>query len=176
MAAMQERMPEGAHSETEQSETEKTREKPAAPRENRERPRDVALTAGMPEASSAVHKQASEVGVHPVIVKIALGAAVWFLAVTWLAFGWGGETDFLLAIVILFFVIFFTLFLLTASYSVKDPRWPVRETSFREFLGSEIRIGGGTMSGRDVLIETAIIPVTLAFAATVIGLAWVTFG
>jgi hypothetical protein len=171
MAAMQERITDGAHSESE-----KTRERPAAPRENLERPRDVALTAGMPEASSAVHKQASEVGVHPVIVKIAIGAAVWFLAVTWLAFGWGGDTDFLLAIVILFFVIFFTLFLLTASYSVKDPRWPVRETSFREFLGSQIGIGGGMMTGRDVLIETAIIPVTLAFAATLIGLAWVIFG
>jgi hypothetical protein len=171
MAAMQERMPEVAHSESEE-----TRERPGAPRENRERPHDAALMAGIPEASSAVHKQASEVGVHPVIVKIALGAATWFLAVTWLAFGWGGDTDFLLAIVILFFVIFFTLFLLTASYSVKDPRWPVRETSFREFLGSEIGVGGGTMSGRDVLIETAIIPVTLAFAATLIGLAWVIFG
>jgi fatty acid desaturase len=171
MAAIQERLSEDARSETQE-----TRETPGAPRENRDKLYAPAPAGGTPEASSAVHKQASEVGVHPMIVKIALCAAVWFLAVTWLAFGWGGDTDFLLAIVILFFTIFFTLFLLTASYSVKDPRWPVRETSFREFLGSEVGIGGGTMSGRDVLIETAIIPVTLAFAATLIGLAWVIFG
>jgi hypothetical protein len=131
---------------------------------------------GAPEASSAERMEESEAGVHPVIVKIAIGAALWFLAVTWLSFGWSGETDFLLAIVIMFFAIFFTLFLLTASYSVKDPRWPVRETSLREFLDSEIGIGGGRMNGRDVLIETALIPVSLAFAATLIGLAWVIFG
>jgi hypothetical protein len=46
----------------------------------------------------------------------------------------------------------------------------------REFLGSQVKIGSGTMSGRDVLIETALIPVALAFAATLIGLAWVIFG
>lgn len=120
--------------------------------------------------------EAAEIGVHPAVVKIALAAAGWFIAVTWLAFAWGGDTNFLLIIVALFFALFFTLFLLMASYSAKDKRWPVRETSLREFLGSEVGIGGGTMTGRDVLIETAIIPVTLAFAATLIGLAWVIFG
>lgn len=119
---------------------------------------------------------APETGVHPVIVKIALGAAVWFLAVTWFSFAAGGRTDLVLSIVILFFAIFFTLFLLTASYSVKDKRWPVRETSFSEFLESDVGIGGEKMHGRDVLIETALIPVALAFAATLIGLAWVIFG
>ena len=84
--------------------------------------------------------------------------------------------DYLLAIVTLFFAIFFTLFLFTASYSMHDPRWPARDTSFREFLESRVGIGGGTMRGRDVLIEIALIPVALAFAATLIGLAWVIFG
>jgi hypothetical protein len=46
----------------------------------------------------------------------------------------------------------------------------------REFLRSKVAIGSSTMSGRDVLIETALIPVALAFAATLIGLAWVIFG
>ncbi len=79
-------------------------------------------------------------------------------------------------IVTLFLMMFLTLFLLTASYSVKDPRWPSRTMRLREFLGSQVKIGSGTMSGRDVLIETALIPVALAFAATLIGLAWVIFG
>ena len=79
-------------------------------------------------------------------------------------------------IVTLFFAIFFTLFLLTASFSVHDARWPVSHTSFREFLKSNIRIGRGTMSGREVLFEIALIPVALAFGATLIGLAWVIFG
>jgi hypothetical protein len=78
--------------------------------------------------------------------------------------------------VTLFFATFFTLFLFTASYSTHDPRWPARDTSFREFLESRVGIGGGTMRGRDVLIQIALIPVALAFAATLIGLAWVIFG
>jgi hypothetical protein len=131
---------------------------------------------GAPEANSASRMEASETGVHPMAAKIAIGAAIWFLAVTWLSFAWGGETDFLLVIVVLFFAFFLGLFLLTASYSVKDPRWPVRETSFREFLDSDVRIGSGTMRGRDVLIEIATMPIALALAGTLIGLAWVIFG
>lgn len=133
-------------------------------------------SAGAPEASSAERMQKSETGVHPIAAKVAVGATIWFLVATWLSFAWGGETDFLLAIVILFFAFFIGLFLLTASYTVKDERWPVQEMSFREFLNSDVRIGSGMMRGRDVLIEIATLPVALALAATLIGLAWVIFG
>lgn len=118
----------------------------------------------------------ADAGVHPAVAKIAVGAAIWFLAVTWLAFAGNGEIDYLLIIVTLFFAIFFTLFLFTASYSAHDPRWPARDTTFREFLGSRVGIGSGTMRGRDVLIQIALIPVALALAATLIGLAWMIFG
>jgi hypothetical protein len=122
-------------------------------------------------------KQTSaEIGVHPIAIKIVVGAALWFLVTSWLAFAWDPEIDYLLVIVTLFFAIFFTLFLLTASFSVHDSRWPVRSSSFREFLKSNVRIGEGTMMGREVLIEIALMPVALAFAASLIGLAWVIFG
>jgi hypothetical protein len=114
----------------------------------------------------------TETRVHPVVAEIAVGAALWFLAMSWLDFARGREIDYLLVIATLFFVIFFGLFLLTASYTLHDPRWPVRETSFREFLRAKVGTATGTMSGRDVLIEIALVPVSLAFAATVIGLAW----
>jgi hypothetical protein len=65
---------------------------------------------------------------------------------------------------------------LVASYRVGDPRWPARQTSLHEFLDSDVGIESGTMRGRDVLIEIALVPVALAFAATLIGLAWVIFG
>jgi len=110
------------------------------------------------------------VGVHPVAVEIVIAAAVWFIAVTWLAFASGPETDYLLVIVTLFFVMFFTLFLLTASYSLHDARWATPDTTFREFLKDKVGIGSGTMQGRDVLIEIAILPASLALAATLIGL------
>jgi hypothetical protein len=120
--------------------------------------------------------EAVEAGVHPIVVKIALAAVLWFLAVTWLAFAGSGGVDIDLTIVTLFFAIFFTLFLLLASFSVADPRWPTRNTSVREFLTSDVGLATGTESGRDVLIEIALVPVVLAFAATLIGLAWVIFG
>jgi hypothetical protein len=129
-----------------------------------------------PQQTSQPGQTAAEIGVHRNVIKIAVGAAVWFVLTSWLAFAWDSEIDYLLVIVTLFFAIFFTLFLLTASFSVHDARWPVRHTSFREFLKSNIRIGRGTMSGREVLFEIALIPVALAFGATLIGLAWVIFG
>ena len=149
-----------------------------ASREVRPEPRKIepAEEVGTAQASSAERMDRSEAGVHPMVAKIAIGATVWFLAVTWLFFAWGRQIDFLLAIVILFFIFFIGLFLLAAFYSVKDPRWPVREMSFREFLSSDIRIGSGTMRGRDVAIQIATIPVALAVAGTLIGLAWVIFG
>ena len=145
------------------------------PSEDRETGRALVPT-GEPEASSAEGAEATEVGVHPIAVETALAAALWFIAVVWVVFAAGPEIDYLPVIVTLFFMMFFTLFLLTASYSVKDPRWPSRTMRLREFLRSKVAIGSSTMSGRDVLIETALIPVALAFAATLIGLAWVIFG
>ncbi|MFZ2017838.1 MAG: hypothetical protein WAU90_04075 [Methyloceanibacter sp.] len=115
---------------------------------------------------------ATETGVHTVVAEIAVGAALWFIVMAWLDFARGGEIDYLLVIVTLFFVMFFGLFLLTASYTLHDPRWPLRDTSFREFLRAKVGTATGTMRGRDVLIEIALVPVSLAFAATVIGLVW----
>jgi hypothetical protein len=117
-----------------------------------------------------------QAGVHPIVVKIAIAAVLWFLAVTWIAFAAKGGVDLDLTVVTLFFAIFFTLFLLLASFSVHDPRWPTRPTSLREFLDSNVGLATGNERGRDVLIEIALVPVTLAFAATLIGLAWVIFG
>jgi fatty acid desaturase len=138
--------------------------------EDLETPRNVIPTTGVPGASRAERMQAGEVGVHPAAVEIAVAATIWFLAVTWLAFASGPEIDYLLVIVTLFFVIFFTLFLLTASYSLHDKRWPVRDTSLREFLNSTVSTATGDERGRDVLIEVALVPVSLALAATLIGL------
>lgn len=120
-------------------------------------------------------KEVVETGIHPIVVRIAVGAVLWFLAVMWIAFS-GRGTDLDLVIVTLFFATFFTLFLLTATFSAGDPRWPTKRTSLREFLNSKVGLATGTESGRDVLIEIALVPVTLAFAATLIGLAWLIFG
>ncbi|MGC2341351.1 MAG: hypothetical protein WA453_07175 [Methyloceanibacter sp.] len=56
---------------------------------------------------------------------------------------------------------------------MNDPRWNLRKTSFREFLDSDVGTATGKMRGRDVLTEIATVPVSLALAATIIGLIWV---
>jgi hypothetical protein len=132
---------------------------------------DEAQSAQVP-AETTDSRTPTETGVHTAVVEIAVGAALWFIVMAWLDFARGGEIDYLLVIVTLFFVLFFALFLLTASYSLHDPRWPLRDTSFREFLRAKVGTATGTMRGRDVLIEIALVPVSLAFAATVIGLVW----
>jgi hypothetical protein len=116
--------------------------------------------------------EGQETAVHPMVGEIAIGAAVWFIVVMWFAFARGPEVDYILIIVTLFFVMFFTLFLLTASYGWEDPRWHLPHTTFAQFLQSRIRTATGTMRGRDVLIEIATVPVSLAIAATLIGLVW----
>ena len=129
------------------------------------------------DAESASQEQApASLGVHPIAIETAIAAALWFIAVTWLAFAHGIETDYLLLIVTLFFVIFITLFLFTATYSRGDPLWPTEWTSFREFLNGTVSTATGDERGRDVLIEIALLPVVLAFGTTLIGLAWMIFG
>lgn len=93
-----------------------------------------------PDADPASRDQADRgsLGIHPIVFKTVIAATVWFLAVAWLAFARGAETDYLLVIVTLFFVIFLTLFLLTATYSRGDARWPTKRASFREFLNGTV--------------------------------------
>jgi hypothetical protein len=110
--------------------------------------------------------------VHPVVFQIGLGAAVWFVAVSWLYFAWGRHVDLDLAVATGFFIMFFTLFLIAATGVIRDPRWLQKRVSFRRFLRSDVPTYTGEMRGREVLIEIALIPVSLAFAATIIGFAW----
>jgi hypothetical protein len=97
----------------------------------------------MKEAKGISHRTS---GVHPVAIEIGLGAALWFLAVVWLAFAWGPEFDFQLTVVTGFFVIFFGLVLLTASYAVgDDPRGRQPKASFTQFLRDDVPIDSGKM-------------------------------
>src|SRR6476619_2859176 len=92
-------------------------------------------------------------GVHPAVIKIALSAVAWFLAVAWLDFSGGPEVDLVLAVVTGFFIMFFTLILLTASMVINDPRWKQPKARFSEFLNDKVPIDGSTMRGRDVLVH-----------------------
>ena len=110
--------------------------------------------------------------IHLAVFKIALSAVAWFLTVAWLDFAGGTEVDLVLSVVTALFVMFFTLFLVLASMIVKDRRWRQPKTSFAKFLEDDVPIKSYTMKGRDVLIQIASLPVTLAAGGTLIGLIW----
>ena len=105
----------------------------------------------------------AETGVHPIAIEVAPAAALSFLAVTWVSFARGGEVDWDLVIVTLLFI------LRTPEHRdlwIEDARWRQRDTSFREFLDSEVGTATGPMRGRRVLLEIAVTPLSLALAAT----------
>jgi len=134
---------------------------------------DLFDRSGDRDASRALESQPALLpitGVHPAVIKIAMSAVVWFLAVAWFDFSGGPKVDLYLAVITGFFVMFFTLFLLAASMVIDDPRWKQPKARFAEFLKDQIPVDRGTMRGRDVLIHILLLPVCLAAAATLIGL------
>jgi hypothetical protein len=98
---------------------------------------------------------------HPIVIKIAIGAVLCFAACGSPCRQRGGLD---LTIVTCF------------RHLLRAVPVAHNQTSFREFLNSKVGLATGEESGRDVLIEIATVPVTLAVAATLIGLAWVIFG
>jgi hypothetical protein len=84
---------------------------------------ETIMSEPLPQTTRAPEEtgKAGEAGVHPIVVKIAIGAVLWFLAITWLAFAGSGGVDWDLTVVTLFFAVFFTLFLCWHPSA-----WPIR--------------------------------------------------
>ena len=72
-----------------------------------------AVNAGRHEREQALCPIA---GFHPVVVKIAISAVVWFLAVMWLDFAGGTKVDSSFAVAAGAFVVLFTLLLGVAEF------------------------------------------------------------
>jgi hypothetical protein len=115
---------------------------------------------------------AQEANIHPVLGEIAIGASLWFLVVVWVSFAAGTDTGLPLAMVTLVFVISFGLLMLVGSYSWRDPRWSFPQRNLRDFMKCEVGLESGRVTGREALIQIALVPVTLALAATLIGIVW----
>ena len=61
-------------------------------------------------------------GIYLALLKVLLSAVGWYLAVAWLDFSGGPHIGLVVAILIGFFVMFFTLLLLAASIGIKAIR------------------------------------------------------
>jgi hypothetical protein len=112
--------------------------------------------------------------VHPLVIRAATVASAWFVIAMAISFSGGIEADYLLAVVVGFSVIFFTLVLgLTAHVATHTRGGGAPDDSFKEFLSEQVAIDRGTISGREAMVQLLTLPVTLAIGATAIGFIFV---
>jgi hypothetical protein len=112
--------------------------------------------------------------VHPLVIRAATVASAWFVIAMAISFSGGIEADYLLAVVVGFSVIFFTLVLGLAAHAATHTRGGgAPDDSFEEFLNEEVAIDRGTISGREATVQLLTLPVTLAIGATAIGFIFV---
>jgi hypothetical protein len=111
---------------------------------------------------------------HPKVYGSVLLSTVVFVVSSWLAFGKDGETDYLLLIVALVFAIFAalpTLIFLTGRRAARGGGDARQRQSLDEFMESRVETGSGQLAGRQAWLQIAVIPLSLALAAILIGLA-----
>jgi hypothetical protein len=110
---------------------------------------------------------------HPKVYGSLLVSTVTFVVASWLAFGRDGETDYLLLIVGLVFFGFTILPVLIFLSARRAARAGGANTdqSLDQFMDSRVETGSGALTGRQAWLQIAIIPLCLAAAAILIGLA-----
>ncbi len=138
--------------------------------------------AKMPEAwteeRTAAEREAATPGhsVHPLVIRAAVVASVWFVIAMAISFSGGIEADYLLAVVIGFSVIFFTLVLSLARYAAAHAPGGAPDDSLDEFLDEDVAINTGSVSGKEALVQVLMLPIALAIGATMIGFIFVVSG
>jgi hypothetical protein len=104
------------------------------------------------------------------VYKTVLAGFVWMLLAAWVAFGTAREADFTLGFASLLFFVFFAILVflsVTARHHMTAP-----EKQLSDFLHSDVDTATGPLTGRAAWIEIAVIPVSLALAATLIGMVY----
>lgn len=124
----------------------------------------------------------SSTGLHPkpdelpggelprAVYRSVVAAFIWMIAAAWITFGRGREADFALtaaSLLILIFLMLPFIIYVTATHHMK-----AKQETLQHFLRSEVDTATGPLSGREVWVEIAIIPIALALAATLIGIVY----
>jgi hypothetical protein len=104
---------------------------------------------------------------HPCGVAIPIIAAVYLVFVFWLTFA-GGERSLILAVVTLIFLGLFGLLAGCGYYSRQVEPYRVGARSFAKFVGGDVDIETGRISGRAALLQITATPLILAVGGTMI--------
>jgi hypothetical protein len=141
-------------------------------------PADSSVTVSTPRGSTEEEnlghlKVAPGSELHPTVYASLLAGIGIFVMASWLAFGLDGETDYLLMIVGFVFAAFAALPMLISSAGRRTTRADsVRKpVTIDQFVNGRIETGSGLLSGGQAWLQIAIIPLSLALAAILIGLA-----
>jgi hypothetical protein len=104
----------------------------------------------------------------PAAVYLSVIAAfACILVASWLAFGRDPEADLGLAVATVLGIVFFALPIIMCRTAAA--RFSIQPKQFDSFLSSKVETATGTLTGSQAWLQVLIIPVTLAFAAIVIG-------
>ena len=131
--------------------------------------REPALTVLTTPAVKPEPNLLPDTSIHPAAVAIPVAAAGWFLVVAWAAFG-GGETSLVLAVITVFALMFFGLFVGGGAMARNVTPDRAHGRTFQAFLDGDVDIGTGRITGREALYQIATMPVALAVGFTVIAL------
>lgn len=107
----------------------------------------------------------------PVALYITvLAAFAWVVIASWLAFGRDNGVDLDLAIASVLGLVFFALPIILCRVAAARSNKP-REAQ-NHFFSSRVETATGSLTGGEAWLQVLLIPLALAFAATVIGVAF----
>lgn len=117
--------------------------------------------------------EAAARSVHPSVIRAALVVSVWFVIAMAISFSGTIEADYLLAIVVGFTAVFFTLVLGLAAHAAARSRTGDDAGTLGAFLKEAVEIDRGSISGSEATIQILTLPVALAIGGTIIGFIFV---
>jgi 4-hydroxybenzoate polyprenyltransferase len=112
--------------------------------------------------------------VHPIAIEISVFAYAWLGMAFWLTFG-GGETSLILSIILVLCIVYVGLLIGGAVMGRNMTPERGQDRSVREFLEGRVDIATGHVTGREAMMQIALLPIALAVGGTAIAFAafWV---
>lgn len=107
---------------------------------------------------------------HGAVYVAVLASYAWMMGAAWLAFGKVGRPDLELAVATVIFSMFFALPFI--AFRMAWRRLGALSTSWSEFMSSRVETATGSLTAPEASVQILIVPVSLAFAATLIGLTY----
>lgn len=108
--------------------------------------------------------------IHGAIFVVAGLAYIWLMTVAWVSFGLTGYADLDLSVASVIFVMIMTITLLV--YVIARSHLTRKLPAWDEFFKGNVDTHTGPVPGWQAGLEIAMIPIVLAFSATLIGIVW----